>query len=102
MVRNHYRPSLRLGPVSDRYGQKPPLVFGVSIYFLMSILAAYTNSISILLIARAIQGFGAGSCSVIPRAIMRDCYTGRALEEMAIYQSMIWSIVPISAPLLSH
>lgn len=88
------------GPLSDRYGRKSFLLIGVFLYFIMSVTAAFTNSIEILLLARALQGIGAGACSVIPRAIMSDKFSGAALERMTIYQSMVWSIVPISAPLL--
>jgi Bcr/CflA subfamily drug resistance transporter len=88
------------GPLSDRFGRKPFLLIGVSIFFLTSIIAAFVDSITILLILRTFQGLGAGACIVIPRAIMRDRFTGKALEEMVIYQSMVWAIVPISAPLL--
>jgi Bcr/CflA subfamily drug resistance transporter len=88
------------GPLSDRYGRKSFLLVGVGIYFTMSLVAAATHSISVLLIARALQGIGAGACSVIPRAIMSDTFSGKTLEKMTIYQSMVWSVIPISAPLL--
>ncbi|HAT67203.1 MAG TPA: hypothetical protein DCS66_21845 [Flavobacteriaceae bacterium] len=88
------------GPLCDRYGRKPFLIIGVILYFLMAILSAFSTSITLLLISRAIQGIGAGACSVIPRAIMRDCFSGRELEKITIYQSIVWSFVPISAPLL--
>ncbi len=88
------------GPLADRYGRKFPLLTGVFIYFIMSLVAAITSSIEILLIARALQGVGAGACSVIPRAIMSDRFSGIALQKMTIYQAMVWSIIPISAPLI--
>lgn len=65
------------GPLSDRFGRKPFLIIGVSFYFLTSIVAAITSSITLLLVARTIQGFGAGACSVIPRAIMQDSFSGK-------------------------
>lgn len=88
------------GPLSDRFGRKPFLLIGVSLYFLTSIIAATTSSIYVLLIARTIQGMGAGACSVIPRAIMQDHFSGKELERINIYQSMSWSLVPIFAPLI--
>ena len=88
------------GPLSDRFGRKPFLLIGVSLYFLTSIIAATTSSIYVLLIARTIQGMGAGACSVIPRAIMQDHFSGKELERINIYQSMTWSLVPILAPLM--
>lgn len=88
------------GSLCDRYGRKPFLMIGIIIYFLMAIVSALSASIISLLISRVIQGIGAGACSVIPRAIMRDCFSGRELEKITIYQSIVWSFVPISAPLL--
>lgn len=88
------------GPLSDRFGRKPFLLVGVSLYFITSIIAATTHTITILLIARVLQGMGAGACSVIPRAIMQDHFTGQELEKINLYQSMVWSLIPISAPLL--
>jgi len=88
------------GPLSDRFGRKPFLIVGVSLYFLTSIIAAMTSSITLLLVARTVQGFGAGACSVIPRAIMQDSFSGKALTKINLYQSMVWSLIPISAPLL--
>lgn len=88
------------GPLSDRFGRKPFLLVGVSLYFLSCIVAAMTSSIIWLLIARTVQGFGGGACSVIPRAIMQDSFSGKALAKINVYQSMTWSLIPISAPLL--
>src|ERR1700722_1881420 len=48
------------GPLSDRFGRKPFLLIGVSIFFLTSVIAAFVDSITILLILRTFQGLGAG------------------------------------------
>ncbi|TAL60466.1 MAG: Bcr/CflA family efflux MFS transporter, partial [Legionella sp.] len=88
------------GPLSDYYGRKPFLLIGVFLYFLMALVSSKTNSITVLMIARALQGVGAGACSVIPRAIMRDLYSGYELEKISSYQTIVWSFVPISAPLM--
>lgn len=88
------------GPLSDRYGRKPFLLLGTATYCMMSFVAANATSINTLLIARGLQGLGGGACSVIPRAIMRDHFTGKELEKIVIYQSMVWSIIPITMPLI--
>ena len=88
------------GPFVDRFGRKPFLLIGVSLYFIMSLVAATAQSIEVLLVARALQGIGAGACSVIPRAIMRDCFSGDKLQQIMIYQALIWSFIPVTAPLL--
>lgn len=88
------------GPLSDRFGRKFFILFGLVVYSLMSIWCIVSTNISELLLARFIQGIGAGACTVIARSIMRDVFDGRDLDKMNIYQSMVWSMVPISAPLL--
>ena len=88
------------GPLIDRHGRRYPLLLGLSIYTAGNLLAVFAPSITILYIARVLQGLGAGSCSVIPRAIMRDTFTGKALQKANIYQSAVWSIMFLLAPLV--
>lgn len=86
------------GPLIDRYGRKPFLMMGIMLYSLMSLFASQSSSLTALLIARTIQGFGAGACSVIPRAIMRDIFSEKMIRKLSIYQSLVWSLIPILAP----
>lgn len=88
------------GPLADRYGRKPVLIAGVSLFLVMSILCVFIQSIEWLIFIRILQGVGCGVCSVVPRAIMKDIFTGMELQKINLYQSMAWSIVPILAPLL--
>lgn len=91
---------LLYGPASDRWGRKPFLILGVGLYCIMSMLISISTTAWQLLMLRSLQGIGAGACSVIPRAIMRDKFSGKNLAKMAVYQSIVWSMIPISAPLL--
>ena len=88
------------GPLSDHFGRKPFILFGLLLYTTTALLCAASTTIVELLTARFFQGVGAGACTVIARAIMRDTFDGKDLNKMNIYQSMVWSMVPISAPLL--
>jgi Bcr/CflA subfamily drug resistance transporter len=87
------------GPVSDSIGRKPTLLTGLVIFFSGSVVCAIAPSINLLLAGRALQGLGAGSCSTICRAMMQDAFTGKDLEKLSIYQTLIWSLVPVLAPL---
>src|SRR3546814_2585655 len=65
------------GPLSDMVGRKPPLYFGLALFTIGSIGCAAATSIEWLIFARLVQGVGASSVMVIPRAIIRD-QIGRA------------------------
>lgn len=88
------------GPLSDRYGRKPVLTTGVSIYFVASVLSMLTNSIEQLISLRFIQGCGACVGLVIGRAIISDLYDreGSAKVYNTIYPLVAAS--PAIAPLI--
>ena len=50
------------GPFSDKYGRKPILLLGATIYCVSAFLASLSSNIEILLILRCFQGFGAAAC----------------------------------------
>jgi DHA1 family bicyclomycin/chloramphenicol resistance-like MFS transporter len=88
------------GPVSDRFGRKPLVVFGLSLYVFAAIFAFYTTSIEGLSIVRFIQGVGAASGRIIGVAVVRDLY---AREKAARLLSNIWTVstmMPIINPFI--
>jgi DHA1 family bicyclomycin/chloramphenicol resistance-like MFS transporter len=87
------------GPVSDMVGRKPPLYFGIVVFALGSIGAALSPSIEWLIFFRAIQGIGASSVMVIPRAIIRDLHRGVDAARLMSLVMLVFSVVPILAPL---
>ena len=66
------------GPLSDQYGRKPPLYVGLVIFLLGTLACALAPTIGTLIAARLVQGIGAATVMVIPRAIIRDLHTGPA------------------------
>lgn len=88
------------GPLSDRFGRRPIIVSGITLYLLASIVSALAPSAQFLIDARLFQGLGAGAASVLSRAIMRDVYSGRELAKVSAYAGIAWSIVPLLAPVL--
>ena len=62
------------GPVSDRYGRRPVLLVGLSIFVVANVVCAIAFSIEFLMAARVFQAVGACSGSVMTRAIVRDAY----------------------------
>ncbi|MFD1744093.1 multidrug effflux MFS transporter [Rhizobium helianthi] len=89
---------LLYGPLSDRFGRRAPMIFGLSLYIICSLAIVMVPSFAGLLILRFIQGAGAASTRVITVSIVRDVYGGRAMAEVMSLIMMVFMIVPIIAP----
>jgi len=88
------------GPILDRFGRKLPVLIGVIIFILGSIVAACAPNVEWLLIARIIQAFGASAGLVAPRAIISDLYDAQSSARIFSYLMQVIMIVPIVAPLI--
>src|ERR1700761_118877 len=93
-------PQIVYGPLADRYGRKPVLLFGCGIYVLFSALAAFAPSFGLLILARALQGVGAAATRALPNSIIRDCYVGRQMAKVMSLSFMIFMACPMLAPSL--
>ena len=87
------------GPWSDAFGRRYPLIVGLLICLLGSIICYYATSIEMLNVGRFFQGFGTGAANVLGRAIMRDCYSGNTLARNLSLLGSITIIVMVTAPL---
>jgi DHA1 family bicyclomycin/chloramphenicol resistance-like MFS transporter len=88
------------GPVSDRVGRKPVLLFGLGLFTLASLICALSPNIEVLIGARFLQALGASGPIVLGRAIVRDFYEGpRAGRELS-RMGTIMGVVPALAPIL--
>lgn len=91
---------LMIGPISDRFGRRPVVLVGITLYLLGSLIGTFTPSFYGLLLARALQALGA-SCTVIcARALVRDLYEPRQAAGALSKAFMLMSIVPLIAPVL--
>ncbi|MGD9839955.1 MAG: multidrug effflux MFS transporter [Afipia sp.] len=88
------------GPVSDMVGRKPPLYFGIVLFALGSVGCGLAPSITWLIVFRFVQGLGAASVMVIPRAIIRDLHTGADATRLMSLVMLVFSVSPILAPLV--
>lgn len=86
------------GPLSDRFGRRKPMLFGIAIYILCAIGIVVVPSFGAMLVLRFIQGAGAAATRVITISIVRDVYGGRAMAEVMSLIMMVFMIVPIIAP----
>jgi MFS transporter, DHA1 family, multidrug resistance protein len=88
------------GPVSDRVGRRPVLLFGLALFIAASVACTFAPSIETLVGARFLQALGASGPIVLGRAIVRDLYEGpRAGRELS-RMGTIMGIVPAVAPIL--
>jgi DHA1 family bicyclomycin/chloramphenicol resistance-like MFS transporter len=87
------------GPVSDMFGRKPPLYFGLLLFAVCSVGCALAPNIHVLIILRFLQGLGAAAGMVIPRAIVRDLHTGHDAARLMSLLMLVFSVSPILAPL---
>ncbi len=87
------------GPAADMLGRKPPLYFGLGVFVLASIGCALAPTIEWLIALRFVQGVGAASVMVIPRAIIRDLHTGPEATRLMALVMLVVSVSPLLAPL---
>ena len=88
------------GPLLDRFGRKKPLLIGLSLYLLASVMCALAQSADMLIALRLLQALGGCAGMVASRAMVRDLFS---VEENAKVFSMLMLVVgvsPILAPTL--
>lgn len=90
---------LILGPMADRYGRRPVLLWAMAIYALASIVCALAPSITILLIARTIQAVVVTG-TVLASAIVSDTEEPEAAASKLGYLAMYMAVAPMLAPLV--
>jgi MFS transporter, DHA1 family, multidrug resistance protein len=87
-----------MGPLSDRFGRRPVLLGGMTVYAVASVLAVAAPTFETLLLARALQGLGTSATRVIATSIVRDCYVGRRMASVMSLAMMVFIAVPVIAP----
>ena len=88
------------GPLSDRFGRKPPLMAGICIYVSASLLCAAAPSIYHLIVYRILQASGAAAASAIAMAIIKDRIPGQKREQTMAHVAVITALAPMIAPVI--
>jgi len=88
-----------MGPLSDIYGRRYPLLISMILYCMSSIACAFAPNIELFIGIRFVQGFVASAGLVISRAIVRDLYNGSELTKFISLLTMISNVAPLISPL---
>ncbi|MEK3772431.1 multidrug effflux MFS transporter [Paenibacillus sp. FSL R5-0887] len=88
------------GPLSDVYGRRRPLLIGMFIYAVSSVLCAFSPSIGLLIVLRFIQGLAGSVGVVVSRAAVRDLYSGSELTKFFSLLMIVNGLGPILAPVI--
>lgn len=91
---------LIFGPLSDRFGRKPPLLLGLVIFLIGTVVCWLSPTIEVLIGGRILQAVGASAAVVICRAMIRDTYNGTTLTTAMAWYTIIFSLAPGVAPII--
>jgi DHA1 family bicyclomycin/chloramphenicol resistance-like MFS transporter len=91
---------LLVGPLSDAIGRRKPLIMGIGIHILASLLCAFAPSVELLTVGRVLQGLGNAAVAVVAMATVRDVFVGSAAATLLSRLMLVSGVAPILAPSL--
>ncbi|WP_446040644.1 multidrug effflux MFS transporter [Streptomyces sp. SID1121] len=89
-----------VGPMSDRWGRRRPLLLGMVVYVLATALCAVAPNVELLIGVRLLQGLAGSAGIVIARAVVRDLYDGVEMARFFSTLMLISGVAPIIAPVI--
>jgi len=90
------------GPLADRFGRRPVMMWALAAYGVANGVAALSGSFELLLIARLLGGVAVAATRVVTIAIVRDCYSGRPMARVMSLAIIVFMIAPVLAPTLGQ
>lgn len=91
---------LIVGPLSDSLGRRRPLMAGIALHMLASLLCLFAPNITVLSLARGLQGMGAAAAAVVAVAVVGDLFEDTAAATVMSRLMLILGVAPIVAPSL--
>lgn len=88
------------GPISDRFGRRRPLLIGLAVYIVTSLLGAFVSGAPMLIGIRMLQAAGAAAGSSISMAMTKDIFVGPERERILAYMAVIMGLAPMLAPVI--
>jgi DHA1 family bicyclomycin/chloramphenicol resistance-like MFS transporter len=89
------------GLISDRFGRRPILLGGLTLYVIAALVCSLTGSFHALLAWRFVHGLAA-ACVTVTRSVVRDLYSGRQMARVMSLTFVVFLTVPILAPSLGQ
>lgn len=89
---------LAVGPLSDAFGRRRPLLAGTALHVLASLLCTVAPDVTVLGVLRFAQGLGAAAASVVAMAVVRDLLAGRAAARLFSRLMLVLGVAPVLAP----
>lgn len=90
---------LLVGPLSDRFGRRPVMLWGMLVFLLSTLACVFAESLAVLVGARLLQALGACAGPVLGRAVVRDLYGPAESARMLSHVSTATALAPLLAPL---
>jgi DHA1 family bicyclomycin/chloramphenicol resistance-like MFS transporter len=91
---------LLIGPLSDAVGRRRPLIAGIAVHVVASLLCVVAPTVGVLGVLRVLQGLGAAAATVVATAIVRDLFDGAAFARLFSRLMLVMGAAPILAPTL--
>ena len=91
---------LIVGPLSDSLGRRRPLMVGIALHMVASLLCLFAPDITVLGLARGLQGIGAAAAAVVAIAVVGDLFTESAAATVMSRLILVLGVAPVLAPSL--
>ncbi|GAA1761437.1 multidrug effflux MFS transporter [Pseudarthrobacter sulfonivorans] len=91
---------LIVGPFSDKFGRRLPLILATAVHIASSVGAALSTDIATLGFFRVLMGVGAAGGGVVAMAMVRDLFSGYAMVKMFSRMALVNGLAPILAPVI--
>ncbi|MQA01441.1 MAG: MFS transporter [Streptosporangiales bacterium] len=88
------------GKLADLYGRRPMIVFGTSLFLVGSVFCGVAWSMPALIMARAVQGLGAGALQGISQTVVGDLYDIAERGRISGWMSSVWGLSAVVGPAL--
>ena len=91
---------LIVGPLSDSLGRRRPLMAGIVLHIVASVVCMLAPNLVVLGLARVLQGVGAAAAMVVAIAVVGDLFADSAAATVLSRLMLVLGVAPVVAPSL--